>query len=85
MGEGQDAHAGCKMDEACANGTGASKTECFMEVFQKKYKCFIIYAFMIISLIELIYLVTSSPTNGSKEEYMNIISRFLNRTANAKL
>lgn len=83
-GEGQGAHAGCKMNETCANGSGVSRAECFIDVFQRKYKCFILYAVILISICEFFYLIFTSK-DISREDYVNLISRFLNRTGNVKI
>jgi len=83
-GEGQDAHSGCKMEEACVSTTGDSKTDCFIEIFQRKYKCFILYAVILVSVCEFFYLIFTSQDVG-RDDYVNLISRFLNRTANVKI
>lgn len=83
-GKEADPHADCRMEEACANENGVSRTECFMDLFQKKYRCFILYAVILISVIEFFYLIFNSE-NVSREDYLNIISRFLNRTGSIKM
>jgi len=71
----------CRMEEACANKNSVSKTEYFRDLYQKKYKCFILYAFILISICEFFYLIfTSDSDSVSRKDYLNIISRFLNRT-----
>jgi len=79
LGEKGDLDANCRIEDACAHENGVSKTECFMDVCQKKYKCFILYAFILISICEFFYLIFTSDS-VSREDYLNIISRFLNRT-----
>jgi len=83
-GEGENAHASCRMGEECANENVVNRAECFMEIFQKKYKCFILYAVILISLCEFLYLIFTSQDVG-REDYISLINRFLNRTANVKI
>jgi len=79
LGEERNFDTNCRMEEACAHKNGVSRTEYFMDLCQKKYKCFILYAFILISICEFFYLILTSDS-VSREDYFNIISRFLNRT-----
>lgn len=49
------------------------------ELLQRKYKCFIIYAISIISIIELILLMFSNE-NSSSKNIMDVLARYVNRT-----
>jgi len=49
------------------------------ELIQRKYKCFIIYAISIISIIELILLMFSND-NSSSKSVLDVLARYVNRT-----
>lgn len=49
------------------------------ELIQRKYKCFIIYAISIVSIIELILLMLNNES-GSSRSVMDVLTRYVNRT-----
>lgn len=51
------------------------------ELIQRKYKCFIIYAISIVSMIELVMLLFNSDQSSSKN-IMDVLARYVNRTQN---
>lgn len=61
-----------------------NNAECFFEVLQKKYKCFILYIIILISICEFFYLFFKSG-DVTQEDFASLISKFLNRTGNVKI
>lgn len=61
---------------------GAEIKMAMPELFQRKYKCFIIYIISLISLIELILIVFNSEggSGHSSSKILDVLSRFVNRT-----
>ena len=71
-------------DQAHSTASGPrSLTNCLThlspDILQRKYKCFIIYAISIISMIELFLLVFNSD-NSSSKGIADILTRYVNRT-----
>lgn len=72
-------HLECPIHENDSN----SKTQCYLEFFQRKYKCFIIYAIIFLSLCEFLYIILS-PNSGDVD-YLQMLGKLLNRTQSMKL
>jgi hypothetical protein len=51
------------------------------ELIQRKYKCLILYAISIVSIIELVMLLFNSDQSSSKS-IMDVLGRYVNRTQN---
>jgi hypothetical protein len=78
-GETAAAAQGQKVQDQAATDQESCSILPSPELIQRKYKCFIIYAISIVSIIELI-LIMFNNESGSSKSVLDVLTRYVNRT-----